>query len=309
MLMKAVIIAFMKKQYLPYFLMLLPPLFWAGNFIAGKAVSDQHLPIGLSFWRWFLATLIFTPFALKAMIKEYKTIKKYILNITILSIFGISAFNTLAYISLQYTSATNATLLNSLIPIFILFIASIFFKEKIRKMQILGILLSLVGVLVILSKLNINTIINISFNKGDLWMLLAALDWAVYSLLLKTLRPKELSAISFLGVMMMIGTIFLLPLLYINPLNEPMIEWNKKISYALFYIAIFPSIVSYLIWNYGMQKLGAPTGGQYIHLMPFFGVLMAIIFLGEKIRTFHIIGALFIGFGIWLSIKNSTAKV
>ncbi len=136
-------------------------------------------------------------------------------------------------------------------------------------------------------------------------MLLAALDWALYSILLKKFRPKELSAISFLGIMMLIGTLFLLPLLYINPLNESMIEWNKKVSLTLFYIAIFPSIVSYLIWNYGMQRLGAPTGGQYIHLMPFFGALMAVIFLGEKIKAFHIVGALFIGFGIWLSIKNS----
>ncbi len=294
----------MKKHYLPYLLMLLPPLFWAGNFIAGKAVSDQHIPIGLSFWRWFFATLVFTPFALKSILKEYRVIRQNFFSITILALFSITAFNSLAYVSLQYTSATNATLLNSLIPIFILFIASVFFKEQIGKVQILGILLSLTGVLVILSKLNISTIINISFNRGDLWMLLAALDWALYSILLKKFRPKELSAISFLGVMMLIGTLFLLPLLYINPLNEPMIEWNSRVSFTLFYIAIFPSIISYLIWNYGMQKLGAPTGGQYIHLMPFFGALMAIIFLGEKIKSFHIVGAIFIGLGIWLSIKN-----
>ncbi len=299
----------MKREYLPYILMLLPPLFWAGNFIAGKAVSDQHIPIGLSFWRWLFATLVFTPFALKSMIREYAAIKQNFFSITVLALFSITAFNSLAYISLQYTSATNATLLNSLIPIFILFIASLFFKERIKKMQLLGILLSLVGVLAILSKLDMDTIIAVKFNRGDLWMLLAALDWALYSVLLKKLRPQGISPTSFLGAMMLVGTLFLLPLFYLNPLNEPAIEWDSKVLLTLFYIAVFPSIVSYLIWNYGMQKLGAPIGGQYIHLMPFFGALMAVLFLEERIRVFHIVGAVFIGLGIWLSIKTKEKEL
>lgn len=285
--------------------MLLPPLFWAGNFIVGKAVSYQHIPIGLSFWRWFLATLIFTPFVIKSIFRQKEIIKKNLPNIIILSFLSISSFNTLAYISLLYTTATNATILNSLIPIFILIIASLFFKERISKFQITGIFISLIGVMIILTKLNINILIHISFNKGDIWMLFAALDWAMYSLLLKYLRPKELEAMTFLGVMMIIGTILLFPLYLYNPFNEHLITLNKDVIYALLYIAIFPSIISYLAWNYGLHKIGAATGGQYIHLMPIFGALMAVVFLGEKIHLYHILGGFCIGLGLWLSIKKA----
>ena len=284
--------------------MLLPPLFWAGNFIVGKAVSNQHIPIGLSFWRWFLATLIFTPFVLKAIIKEKDIILKHLSKIVILSLLSISAFNSLAYISLQYTSALNATILNSFIPIFILIIVSLFFKEKISKYQVVGIFISLLGVFIILSRLDINIIKNITFNKGDLWMLLAALDWAMYSILLKYLRPTELKPMTFLGIMMILGTIFLIPLYLANPFNELMITLNKDVIYALAYIAIFPSIISYLAWNYGLQKIGAALGGQYIHLMPIFGALMAVLFLGEKIELYHILGGIGIGLGLWLSMQK-----
>ncbi len=289
--------------------MLLPPLFWAGNFIVGKAVSDQHIPIGLSFWRWFLATLIFTPFVIKAIIKEKDIILKHLSKIVILSLLSISAFNSLAYISLQYTSALNATILNSFIPIFILIIVSLFFKEKISKYQVVGIFISLLGVFVILSRLNINIIKNITFNKGDLWMLLAALDWAMYSILLKYLRPTELKPMTFLGIMMIIGTIILIPLYLANPFNELMINPNKDVIYALAYIAIFPSIISYLAWNYGLQKIGAALGGQYIHLMPIFGALMAVIFLGEKIQLYHILGGIGIALGLWLSMQKDKEAI
>ena len=298
----------MKKQ-LPYLIMLLPPLFWAGNFIVGKAVSSQHIPIGLSFWRWFLATLIFTPFVLKAIIKEKDIILKHLSKIVILSLLSISAFNSLAYISLQYTSALNATILNSFIPIFILIIVSLFFKEKISKYQIIGIFVSLLGVFIILSRLDINIIKNISFNRGDLWMLLAALDWAMYSILLKYLRPTELKPMTFLGIMMILGTIFLIPLYLANPFNESMITLNKDVIYALAYIAIFPSIISYLAWNYGLQKIGAALGGQYIHLMPIFGALMAVLFLGEKIELYHILGGIGIGLGLWLSMQKDKEAI
>ncbi len=293
----------MKKQ-IPYLIMLLPPLFWAGNFIVGKAVSSQHIPIGLSFWRWFLATLIFTPFVIKAIIKEKDIILKHLPKIIILSLLSISAFNSLAYISLQYTSAINATILNSFIPIFILIIVSLFFKEKISKYQVVGIFISLLGVFIILSRLDINIIKNITFNKGDLWMLVAALDWAMYSILLKYLRPTELKPMTFLGIMMIIGTIFLIPLYLANPFNESMITLNKNVIYALLYIAIFPSIISYLAWNYGLQKIGAALGGQYIHLMPIFGALMAVLFLGERIELYHILGGISIGLGLWLSMQK-----
>ena len=135
-------------------------------------------------------------------------------------------------------------------------------------------------------------------------MLLAALDWALYSILLKYLRPKDLKPMPFLGIMMIIGTLVLLPILLINPFNEQAITWNNEMIKALAYIVIFPSIISYLAWNYGMQKIGASIGGQYIHLMPLFGALMAVVFLGEKIQLYHVVGGISIACGLWLSIQR-----
>lgn len=298
----------MPARYLPYLIMILPPLFWAGNFVVGRAVSGQAAPIGLSFWRWFIAMLIIFPFVAKPIWQQRNIIKSNIGSIILLSVLSISGFNSLAYISLQYTSATNATLLNSFIPIFILIISGLFFNEQINKKQIAGVTISLLGVVVILTRLDKEVMASLSINKGDLWMLLAALDWALYSILLKHLRPKGLSPMAFLGIMIIIGTLFLVPLLGINPLNEKPISWNSEMIKALAYIAIFPSIISYLAWNYGIHKLGAAVGGQYIHLMPFFGAILAIVFLGETIQLYHLVGGFCIGIGLWLSIYKSNNK-
>ena len=285
--------------------MILPPLFWAGNFVVGRAVSNQHAPISLSFWRWFLASLILLPFVIKPIWQQRQVIKANLGKIFLLAVLSISAFNSLAYIALQHTTATNATLLNSFIPIFILMISGFFLKEAISKIQIMGVLVSLAGVFVILTRLDMTIITNLKINQGDLWMLVAALDWALYSILLKYLRPKDLSPMPFLGIMMLIGTLALIPLFILNPFNEAPITWNTDMIKALAYIAIFPSIVSYLAWNYGMQKLGATLGGQFIHLMPLFGALMAVVFLGEEIQLYHLIGGPCIALGLWLSMHKS----
>ncbi len=287
--------------------MILPPLFWAGNFVVGRAVvSAQVSPVTLSFWRWFLAMLILLPFVIKPMWQQREIIKAHFWRISFLAILSITAFNSLAYIALQYTTATNATLLNSFIPIFILVFMGLFFKEKISNKQILGVLISLLGVFAILTRLDLEIIKALSINKGDLWMLVAALDWALYSISLKYLRPEGLSPLPFLGIMVIIGTIALIPLLLINPFNEAPVVWDDGMIKALAYIAIFPSIFAYLAWNYGMQKLGAATGGQFIHLMPLFGALMAVVFLGESIQPYHLIGGACIAVGLWLSISVKT---
>lgn len=208
------------KSLLPYLIMILPPLFWAGNFIIGRAISYHGTPIGLSFWRWFLTTLIILPFVAKPMWLQRKILYQYFWQISILALLAISAFNSLAYISLQYTTATNAILLNSFIPIFILILSGLFFGEKVSMLQTIGVMVSMFGVFAILTKLDIEIIKALELNRGDLWMLLAAFDWALYSILLKYLRPKELSSSAFLGMTMLIGTIALYPVFLLNPFAE-----------------------------------------------------------------------------------------
>ena len=293
-----------EHRYFPYLVMIIPPLLWAGNFIVGKAISHLHAPLGLSFWRWFLATVIFVPFALKPMWRQRKTIRAHGWSIVLLALLSISLFNSLAYISLQYTTATNATLLNSFIPIFILILSGLFFGERISTRQIAGVGISLLGVIAILTQLDLDTLLGLEINRGDLWMLLAALDWALYSILLKYLRPQQIDPIPFLGIMLILGTLMILPAWWINPFDEPSMPLNTETVSALIYIALFPSIIAYLSWNYGIKKIGAAIGGQFIHLMPLFGTGMAVIFLQESIALYHIVGAALIGGGLWMSIGS-----
>lgn len=288
----------------PFFILLLPPLFWASNFILGRAITGQIAPLTLSFWRWSLALVIILPFVIKPLIQQREIIKRHFMVLVLLAFLGISTFNTLAYIGLEYTTATNGTLLNSFIPIFILITSVLFFGEKINRAQIIGVLVSLFGVLIILSQLEIERIKRLNFNQGDVWILLAALDWALYSILLKRYRPEGLTALALLGIMLILGVLILLPLYLLNPFNEATLLINRETLSTLLYIAIFPSILAYLAWNYGISKLGAQLGGQFIHLMPVFGILMAVIFLDETFAYYHLLGALFIATGLWLSMKQ-----
>ena len=289
----------------PYLILLLPPLFWAGNFIVGRAIADDIAQISLSFWRWFLALVIIFPFVIKPLIQQWSIIKKNLAILALLALLSVTAFNTLAYIGLQHTSATNGTLLNSFIPIFILIISGLFFGEKITLRQILGVFISLFGVLIILSKLDIDVVKQLDFNVGDLWILVATLDWALYSIFLKRYRPEGLTALGFLGATMFLGVLILLPLFLLNPFNEAPLVLTQTTVFTLLYIALFPSIFAYLAWNYGIGKVGASTGGQFIHLMPLFGALMAVVFLNEQIQLYHLLGALAIASGLWLSMNLS----
>ena len=291
-----------------YLIMLLPPIFWAGNFVVGRAVADSTGPIGLAYSRWTLALLFLSPFIIKPLWLHRHAIKRHIVPLSILGVLGVSGFNTFAYIALQDTTATNAILLNSFIPIFILLISGIFLNEEISRKQQLGVLVSLLGVIAIITRLDVNVIQNLSINKGDLWMLIAALVWSLYSILLKFLRPKEIPQLLFLGVLMILGILFLTPVFLLNPFNEPDIIWTSTNLKAIFYIALFPSIFATLSWNYGMKTLGAAKGGQFIHLMPFVGALLAIVFLGETLALFHIVGSVCIAFGLWLSLSNKPTK-
>jgi len=167
-----------------------------------------------------------------------------------------------------------------------------------------GVFISLLGVISIISRLDLNIILNLSINQGDLWMLIAALDWASYSILLKYLRPKELPQLLFLGVLIILGILFLAPVFLLNPFNEEAIVWTPINLKAIFYIALFPSIIATLSWNFGMSKIGAAKGGQFIHLMPFVGAVLAIVFLDESLKLFHFVGGGFIALGLWLSLSN-----
>ena len=285
-----------------YIFLVLAVLFWSGNFITGRYISTSIEPMQLSFYRWFFVLVLLLPY----IFINYKDLilgfKKDSLLLVVFGAFGIAGFNTFLYYGLQTTSATNALLINSSTPIFIILISSIIFRIAITKIQILGVLLSTLGVLYLILKGNINHILELNFTPGDLWILLAALDWAIYSVLLK-FKPKDLSSFSFLTITSFIGVMILYIAFILQGYSlEFSFLSNKEVLYSLIYIVIFPSILSFYFWNMATIEIGANKAGQSAHLMPIFGAILAYFFLEERLEIYHLIGILLIGIGIYLSI-------
>ena len=285
-----------------YIFLVLAVLFWSGNFITGRYISTSIEPMQLSFYRWFFVLVLLLPY----IFINYKDLilgfKKDSLLLIVFGAFGIAGFNTFLYYGLQTTSATNALLINSSTPIFIILISSIIFRIAITKIQILGVVLSTLGVLYLILKGDINHILELNFTPGDLWILLAALDWAIYSVLLK-FKPKELSSFSFLTITSFIGVIILYIAFILQGYSlEFSFLSNKEVLYSLIYIVIFPSILSFYFWNMATIEIGANKAGQSAHLMPIFGAILAYIFLDEVLEFYHIVGIVLIAIGIYLTM-------
>ncbi len=293
-----------KNNKLAYVLLVLTTLFWSGNFVVGKAASMFDIPpFTLNFYRWFLAGIILLPFTLKEILQK----KSYILNnigfFIILGITSITIFNSAVYYSLYYMQVISGVLMISTIPVWIIFISSILGIEKTNKFQIFGVILSLLGVLFIITKSDLNLIKNLDFNKGDLIMASGMFAWALYSALLKK-KTYEISQITLLEVVIITGLLFMVPV-YILEMNigKPLLL-NKPFILTLSYVVIFPGLASFFFWIKGISIIGANRAGVFLHLMPIFGSLMAIILFDEKFMFYHLLGAIFIVAGITLSNKK-----
>ena len=297
------------KNNLAYILLVLTTLFWSGNFIVGKAASTFEIPpFSLNFYRWLFAGLILLPFTFKEILKK----KDYIFNnigfFIVLGITSITIFNSTVYYSLYYMQVISGVLMISTIPVWIMFISSILGIEKTNKFQILGVVLSLLGVLFIITKSDLNVIKNLAFNRGDLIMASGMFAWALYSALLKK-KTYEISQITLLEVVIISGLVFLVPI-YILEMNfGNQIILGMPFVLTLSYVVIFPGLASFFFWIKGIGIIGANRAGVFLHLMPVFGSIMAIVFFGEKFMIYHLLGAIFIVAGITLSNKKIKKNV
>ncbi len=290
-----------------YVLLVLTVLFWVGNSVMARAIHLEFPPVTLAASRWTLALALLLPFVLPRIRREWPVIRANWPIILLLSVLGISCFNTLIYTGLQTTTATNTTLMHSMIPVVILIICRLFLHHAVSVRQWIGVSLSMAGVLVLLSKADLDALLALQFNRGDLWVFVAVIDWALYSVLLRY-KPIELSGVAFLGVTILIGALMLwVPaLLELSQGRVP--EFTLQTGGTVIYMAIFPSILAYLFWNRGVAELGAPVAGLFIHLMPFFGLLMSVLFLGEQVQAFHFVGITLIFAGIFLAVVTDTLR-
>ncbi len=285
-------------------LLVLTTLFWSGNFIVGKAASTFEIPpFSLNFYRWLFAGLILIPFTFKEILKKRNYILDNISFFIILGITSITIFNSTVYYSLYYMQVISGVLMISTIPVWIMFISSILGIEKTNKFQIIGVILSLLGVLFIITKSDLEVIKNLAFNRGDLIMAIGMFSWALYSALLKK-KKYEISQITLLEVVIITGLIFLIPI-YILEMNiGNQIELGKPFILTLSYVVLFPGLAAFFFWIKGIGIIGANRAGVFLHLMPVFGSIMAIILFDEKFMIYHLLGAIFIIAGITLSNKK-----
>ena len=292
------------KDKTAYIFLIFATLFWSGNFIVGKAASLFEIPpFTLNFYRWTFAWLILAPFTLKEIFQKKEYILKNLKLILILGITSITIFNSIVYYSLNFTQVISGVLMISTIPVMIIFFSWIFKIEKTNFYQILGVIFSLFGVVIIVTKADLNKLLNLNFNKGDLWMVVAMLSWAMYSALLRK-KKFELSQISLLQTIISAGLILLFPAYLIEMSLGYRLNIHLPFILTLSYVVLFPGLASFFFWIKGISIIGSNRSGIFLHLMPIFSTIMAILIFKEKFMVFHFIGAVLIITGVVLSSKR-----
>ena len=295
----------MSQKYLAYLLLVLATLFWSGNFIVGKfATLFQIPPLTLNVYRWIAVWFILMPFTYKEINQNLPYIKRNWLVISFMGVITISTFNSVVYFALNYTQVINAVLMLAAIPVATIVLSSLMNIEKTNIFQLLGLFLSIIGISVIISNADIKKIISLNFNKGDLWMLVCVLTWALYSTLLKKDKFK-LSQFSLIQLMVSVGILFLIPQFFYEKSIGLELNLNKAFFLILFYVVVFPAIAAYYCWQKAIEIIGPNRSSMFIQLMPLFSAIMAIIIFNEKFEFYHFVGAIFIVSGIYLSNRKS----
>ena len=287
-----------------YFMLVCATLFWACNFMIGKFAHFTNIPpMTLVFFRWLLVWLILLPFTYGEIIKSKDIILKNLPLLLFLSLTSVGLFNSFTYLALVHTQVINASLFNTAIPAIIILICFLLKIEKTNKFQILGLALSTLGILSIITKLDIEIISSLNFNKGDLIMIGGVITWGLYSSFLKK-KNFFIPLLTLVHVLCTFGLIFILPQFLYELYTGQVIKFDLNLFYILIFLALFPSIGSYYCWAGAVSIIGANRAGIFLSLIPFFSTILAISFYDEKFQLFHLIGAILIILGLFLSNKE-----
>ena len=287
-----------------YVMLVCATLFWAGNFMIGKFAFLTNIPpMSLVFYRWSLVWLILLPFTIKEIIKSKEIILNNLPLLLFLSLTSVGLFNSFTYLSLVHTQVINASLFNTAIPAIIILLCFLFKIEKTNKYQILGLIISVLGILSIITKLNLEIILSLNFNKGDLIMVGGVITWGLYSSFLKR-KTFILPLLTLVHVLCSFGLIFIFPQFIYEFSQGLIIDFDIKLFYILIFLALFPSIGSYYCWAGAVSIIGANRAGIFLSLIPLFSTIMAIFFYKEQFQFFHLIGAILIILGLFLSNKE-----
>src|SRR4030095_12174443 len=290
----------MKKN--PDFALGRAALCWSGNHIVGRAIAGHFPPLTISTIRWFIPAIILWIAGRARIAQAWPLIRRHWITMLWLGSTGGVLFTALQYVGLQYTSAVNVSILNSLVPVLIIAASTVIFREQIYLGQLLGILTSLIGVLIIVTKGKPDALLQLSFNHGDVIIIANMIVFAVYAACLR-LGPK-IHWISFLFVFAVVSAIGTMPFALFELASGRIPELNVGTIAAAIYVSIFPSLLAFAAWNYGVEHIGANRSGPFLHLIPLYTALFAGIFLSENIMAFHVFGLLSILIGVWIAARG-----
>ena len=291
-------------QLPPYLLLTLANLFWAGNWVISRAFREELPPVALSFWRWIVALLCLLMLSLPHVRRDWQQLRAAWPWLLFFGALGTGGYNVLVYGGLQYTTAINGTLLNSFIPIVIVLFSWLLQGRRLNGQEAAGILISFTGVLGIVSHGEWQRLRELTVNVGDLWILASVLTWSAYTMLLS--RRPAVHPLSFLTAISVTGLLFLAPFYLWEIARGRHVILTPGSIAAIVYTGVFPAFLGYILWNRGVAAVGAARAGLFLHLMPAFGIILSMIFLGDTPAIYHAIGIGLIFLGIWLNTRRTT---
>jgi drug/metabolite transporter (DMT)-like permease len=286
------------KKHLVLLFLILANLFWAGNYMFGKYVVTEMTPLQMTFTRWVIAIFLLFPIAHWIERPDWKNVWRQWKILLIMALLGIVAYNFLLYDALRFTTPMNASLVNSINPALIVLFAFLILKEKISQINVLGLFISLLGVLLVLTKGHLQQIFQINYNQGDLLMLAAILVWTFYSLIGR--RIKDIPPISATAASALIGLILVLPFILASGMPSTL---SQKATIGIVYMGIFPSVGSFVFWNISVRQIGPSRAGVYLNLITVFTAILSLV-MGETITIVQILGGFLVFLGVYLTSKK-----
>lgn len=273
-------------------------LFWSGNNVVAKAIIADVPPYSFTFLRWLIASLILLPFTWSYVQRDWRQARQAWVRLTLIAVLGICAFNTLLYMAVQTTSAVNVGLISSFFPAAIAMFSWMLLKIRLERIQITGMLISFLGILLVISRGHLSTLTGMVFVEGDILMLIGVICGAIYPVLLHD-KP-DIHPLSLLTIIILLGMLVSLPLYLLDLAQGRYVVINGAVVSGLLYIAVFPSVLAYMLWNRGIELVGANRAGLYLNLIPILTAIMAAVFLDETLSWYHFAGLLLVIFGMAL---------
>jgi drug/metabolite transporter (DMT)-like permease len=281
---------------------------WSGNFIVARGLSDAIAPLSLAFWRWVVAILVLFPFAIKPLLAQKSWLKENLGYLSIVSLLGVTLFNSLIYYAGQTSSAINLSLIAITFPVFILLLSRIFLAETIDWNKLVGIVLVAAGILLLISKGEVSVLTELTFFQGDIWMLMASLIFAIYSMLLKR-KPSGISVPAFQLASFALGLVFLLPFYLLELYFGAVHSFASSAALSILYIGIFASLLAFILWNKAIASIGAVNASMVYYSLPIFSGVLAILILDEVVTSLHLYSTLLVLLGIVIAVFYSPKKV